>query len=85
VNPADNRASLTDLAAAYRPKPLQGPCGIILTTDLLADSELRWLELAPDAACELVAATADEILTSKTADFHRALGFLAGTSDSNPG
>ncbi len=70
--------SLEGLAASYQPKPLDGPFGMILTNDLPKNSEQSWLELAPDAAIESLDCTASELISSRSADFARALRALAG-------
>lgn len=70
--------SLETLVATYQPKPLDGPFGVILTTDLPHQSEQSWQELAPDAAIEFLDCNSSEMLTSHAPDFAKALRSLAG-------
>jgi pimeloyl-ACP methyl ester carboxylesterase len=70
--------SLENFVASYQPKPLEGPFGVILTSDLPHHAEKSWQELAPDAVIEFLDCNATEMLTTRAADFAKALRSLAG-------
>ncbi len=70
--------SVENLAASYQPKPLDGPFGILLTNDLPKNAEPSWQELAPDAVIDSIDCTASELISSRSADFAKALRSLAG-------
>ncbi len=72
--------TLEFLTASYHPKPLDGPFGVILTHDLPNTSEHGWHELAPDAAIESLGCTADELISTHSANFAQTLRSLAGLS-----
>jgi pimeloyl-ACP methyl ester carboxylesterase len=72
-------ATLPEMAESLRPKIIAGRAGIILTSDMPDDSELRWLGLVPDATFENARGSLQELLTTRTAEFLRAIKALSGT------
>ena len=58
--------------------PLHGPCGVLLTTDLPANSEVGWLDVAPDAVCLKLDCRSGDLLNREADHLAEALWQLAG-------
>lgn len=59
----------------------QGPCGVLLTSDLPKDAESRWLDTAPDAYILRLSCRTQDLLGAAAHELARAMARLAGMEE----
>ncbi|GAB4180657.1 MAG: hypothetical protein Fur0032_21630 [Terrimicrobiaceae bacterium] len=64
----------------YHPEPLEGPCGIIFTSDLPAAARDRWGQLAPDALTKQTKRSLSDLLGPDPGELANLLSAFSGES-----